>query len=215
MMKIQDSEKLPILTEHYKESFSQQKQNIRMRDRLFYLIILVLGIMMLLVFSSSMTNNLINEILSQKLGLKSLVNIEYINTIFWLILLGLVLRYFQYCQSIEVLYNYLWRLESRICGLLDEDIFTREGRFYKDNKTIFRKWASKIYKVFFPLALLAGMTIKIFSEIPKDSWHLNSFQITDSVLYLISSVSVLLYWASYKKIRKTKKPANNIKFINK
>lgn len=190
---VTDDTKLQVLHDHYKDTFSNIQNHLKLRDRLFIFILFVITLMSFQLVSPKESTEAISQFVAQKFDLKSPIDISFLGSIIWFSLLGLVVRYFQTVVYVERQYNYIHQLEEQISPNYDGKAFTREGKSYLSNYPLFSNWASVLYAIIFPILLIAVASIKIISEFCSRvgmSLHL-LFNIAIFVCIVISSLLYL------------------------
>ncbi len=162
---ISDEKKIEILNDHYKDTFSQLSKYLEKRERLFSLILVTVVVLLFQLYSPSEANTTIGEFILKKLDLQSTVNIAFVNSVIWFILLGLVVSYFQTIIHIERQYTYVHGLEEQLSKEFHGKAFTREGKSYLKNYPQFDNWMHFIYTLVFPAVLILMVVLKIINEI--------------------------------------------------
>ena len=186
--------KLQVLHDHYKDSFTHLQNHLKLRDRVFILILIVLLLMSFQITSPKESGEVITQLVTQKLGLTIAIDISFIGSIIWFGLLGLVVRYFQTAVHIERQYKYIHNIEEQISPNFDKKIFTREGKSYLSDYPLFSNWTWILYTIIFPILLLIVVLIKIIGEFSgAENISLSLvFNITTSLCIFISTVLYLL-----------------------
>ena len=168
-MALTDDKKLDVLHDHYKDSFTQIKEHLKLRDRLFILILLLVTVMLFQVFSPNSAQTTISKVVNARLGLKDtapLIDFTFVSSVIWFALLAAVVRYYQVIIFIDRQYIYMDKLEDQLSASYCDPAFTREGRFYLNEYPFFSECAHVFYRVLFPLILLAVTAAKIWMEWP-------------------------------------------------
>ena len=195
--------KLTVLNEHYKETNQAIAANVKSRDRNFFYLLFLLGVMASQLFAPQKSNMLLTQIAQKRLGTDVVVGANYISSILWFGLLAIAIRYFQTVINLKKQYNYVHRLEEELAKDYDGKVFTRESQSYLEKYPIFSSWLHVLYRGIFPLLLAVAMTIKIVGE-----WHLknaaNLPRLLDSAIYIMLLVSIALYAYSLSKMHKDK-----------
>ncbi len=139
----QPEQRLDVLHDHYKESFSYVRERERQRDRLFLVLI---GLFALLFFEAHYPRGFGGalgpvhvsgaEVDLGALPLPALLSAS------WVLTLAIALRYCQVSINVERQYSYLHRLEEKVSQELgDEEAYRREGRAYAKDYPLFSDWA--------------------------------------------------------------------------
>jgi len=162
---LSEDTKLQVLHDHYKDSFTNIKDHLKLRDRLFLLILTLVVLMLFQIFSPKESGEVISHFIATKLGLKNPINISFIGSIIWFSMLALVTRYYQTVANLERQYEYIHKLEEQIAPNYYNKVFTREGMFYLVNYPLFLKWTWILYTIIFPVLLLIVVFVKIIGEL--------------------------------------------------
>ena len=157
--------KLEILTDHYKDTFACIHEDRKQRDRLFNFILAVITVMLFQVYSPKDAGDAIGQFLAKKLDLVKPLDISFIGSIIWFMLLGLVIRYFQTTVHLERQYEYIHQLEDEISPQYKGRAFTREGKSYLKNYPLFSNWTWILYTFAFPALLIIIVSSKIVHEL--------------------------------------------------
>lgn len=184
---------LTILHDHYKDTFAYIREYAKYRGQLFFFILLVIAIMLFQLYSPKGAETALSEATAQQLGLSSPIDISFIGSLTWFVLLGILVRYFQTMALIEKQYTYIHNLEAQLSAIFKGNAFTREGKSYLSNYPLFSEWTHILYTIIFPILLLLIMTIKIVDEWQQStsvSWIL----IFNSGIFLMIVISTALYF---------------------
>jgi hypothetical protein len=185
--------KLQVLADHYKDSCGILQGYRKHRDYLFSLMLLVLALILVEVLSPELSAALTSDFLKKKLELTTQIDLSFIWSILWFGLLALVVRYGQTMVHMERHYTYLHGLEDSLHEHCGPAAFTREGKAYLDKYPLFLAWADLLYKIIFPLLLLAVVVLKTIYEIRgPHHWPILLFNIAVAACIVISTILYLL-----------------------
>ena len=192
--------KLQILHDHYKDTFFYIQEYIKLRDRLFLFILIVVTFMLFQLYSPVSAGEAVSHFITKKLELKSPIDITFIGSIIWFGLLSLVVRYFQTVVHIERQYKYIHQIEEQLSSEYANKVFTREGKAYLNDYPVFSSWAWILYTIVFPTLLGALVIFKINREI----WQAGSISLLVSVnsaiaLFIVLSILFYLLLVHFKK----------------
>ena len=184
--------KFQILSDHYKDSFSYLQKFLKQRDIFFFLILIVVTLMLFQIYSPTDSGKAISQFVTNELELEDSIDISFIGSIIWFLLLSFVVRYFQTVVFIERQYNYIHKLEDQLSPFYNNDAFTREGKSYLSNYPLFSKWVSILYTIIFPVLLLGVISTKIITEINNIT---NGFQLVyiNIIIFICIFMSTVLY----------------------
>ncbi len=186
--------KLQLLHDHYKDTFFYIQEYIKLRDRLFLFILIVVTLMLFQVHSPSEFGEAVSQFITKKLELKSPINITFIGSILWFGLLSLVIRYFQTVVHIERQYKYIHQIEEQLSAEYANKVFTREGKSYLNDYPLFSSWAWILYTIVFPTFLVGLVIVKIVGEICQAGSIslLISVNVTIALFIVLSTLFYLL-----------------------
>ena len=192
--------KLQLLHDHYKDTFFYIQEYIKLRDRLFLFILIVVTFMLFQLYSPVSAGEAVSHFITKKLELKSPIDITFIGSIIWFGLLSLVVRYFQTVVHIERQYKYIHQIEEQLSSEYANKVFTREGKAYLNDYPVFSSWAWILYTIVFPALLGALVIFKINREI----WQAGSISLLISVnsaiaLFIVLSILFYLLLVHFKK----------------
>lgn len=178
--------------DHYKETFSLQRDYLSERNKLTAWMLLLLVLMAGFIYDPTMLNDKVNQyVASQVDGLA--FEMKYLNTGIIFLLLWVMTRYYQVVLQIEKMYHYIEECENKL-SKNGEFKINREGVFYLKSYPWLSDVVDFCYVVLLPLAIIAIAIIKIVKEC---SWATN-FKIVDFIgLGLIIFIS-LLYLSNRK-----------------
>jgi len=191
-----DSEKvhLDVMHDHYKESFAHIREREKQRDRLFLILIALLGLLFLEVQYPTNIVKLLKEV--GKSGIKldvTALPITVILSVTWTIFLALMLRYCKVSMTVERQYNYLHKLESKISSLLQDDvIYRREGKEYLRDYPIFSEWAWFFYTIMFPM-IVVGVEVYLICLEYRNKPNIDYNTLYDLIMAFGVGFSLALY----------------------
>lgn len=161
-----DADKLSLLHDHYKETFTLIRERETQRDRLFLWLLVIFALLVIEIQYPANFNGVLghvnvagNNIDLQQLPLARLLNVS------WVFTAAFVLKYCQVAKAVERQYTYLHLLEDRISdGLGDTDLYRREGRAYREQYPHLLNWAWVYYTILFPAALAIAVVYLLVVE---------------------------------------------------
>lgn len=189
-----EDSKLQLLYDHYKDTFFHIRECLKLRDRLFFFILIMVTLMLFQVYSPVESGEAVSQFITKKLELKSPIDITFIGSIIWFGLLSLVVRYFQTVVQIERQYKYIHQIEEQLSTHYENRAFTREGKAYLKDYPLFSSWAWILYTIVFPALLLVLVIIKIIGEICRAGSIslLLSVNVAIALLIVLSTLFYLL-----------------------
>ncbi len=189
-----DENKINIYYDHYKDTFVQIKESLIKRDKYFFNMIILMG---LLFFNSFLPKDFeyFSEVfLKKKIGLEYISNFNIIDSFILFVLFYTILKYFQLNIFIERQYTYIHKIEKK----LEESYFipiSREGKSYNDNYPFFSTVTHYIYTGLFPLLLFSLLIIKWVKMLSNNrAFQIISVFSLNSVLILTIIFLTVLYF---------------------
>ena len=114
-----------------------------------------------------------------------------IQTLLWLIITYVMIRYIQDMLYIERQYKYMEKLEKHIANELG--VFEREGKNYQKNYPMVLNFIDLFYKMLMPIFFLAINIVKIYTEW-KISKNKSIALVSDSILFVAIFIIVWFYF---------------------
>jgi hypothetical protein len=175
-----------ILHEHYRDTCGVMQGLRASRDRCFYLVIAVLAAALFDVATPQGFATAVGDLLKIRLGLSNALDLAYVRSVLWFLLLGLTLRYSQLTLNLERQYGYIHQLEQALQEVV-HPAFRREGRAYLEDYPRFLTWAHFLYTVVFPLLLCVVALCWTYRQFPTWPWPWAVwFNLAVTVLLLVS-----------------------------
>lgn len=187
-----EDKKIELLCDHYKDTFTHIKDAIKQRDRLFTIVLFLVTIFLFQLYSPKDFGDSVSSLISAQLSVQSKIDLAFISTLLWFILLVISIKYYQTVVFIERQYDYIHSLEELISNYFDKKAFTREGISYLSNYPKFSNWTFFLYTIFYPVCLVFVITIKIINEFSL-AQSFSLLQIINAILYLSILISSVLY----------------------
>ena len=186
--------KLQLLHDHYKDTFFYIQEYLKLRDRLFLFILIVVTFMLFQLYSPASAGEAVSHFITKKLELKSPIDITFIGSIIWFGLLSLVIRYFQTVVHIARQYKYIHQIEEQLSTHYENKAFTREGKSYIEDYPLFSSWEGILYTIVFPALLIVLVIAKIVGEICQTGSIslLLSVNVTIALFIVLSTLFYLL-----------------------
>ena len=154
--------------DHYKESNSLRKVSQSRRNKSFAYLCILEAISFLMVRNSEFICGLLNEAVAKKLETTIQIGTGIIQTLIWILIAYVLVRYVQDVLYIERQYSYLARLEKEISKQLgekqDDSIFSREGEDYLRDYPLVLNFIDLFYKMFAPILFAVINVVHIVQE---------------------------------------------------
>lgn len=187
------------LCAHYKDTYEIHLASIKQRDRLFYVLLVILAFFSLQITSIDVINGIFSDFVQKNYGIAINKSSQLFSTMLWLLLFGFSSKYYQLVIYIERQYEYIHHLEDilniQYPGTL---IFTREGKSYSNNYPIFSNWVHLLYTVAFPLLILTSIIFRVGNDFVNleplgINWNISIAS------YLLVGTSTILYLGKLHK----------------
>lgn len=192
--------KLNLLHDHFKDSFIYIREREKLRDKLFYIIISLFGILAFQIqypinFHNALTTI---SILETNFDLR-IVPLQAILSLTWTFIFVLLMKYYQTTINIERQYPYLHKIEEKISELLeDKEIYCREGYEYLNKYPVFSDWTWIFYTYIMPLVFLSTTIILVYNECSNLEYP-NYYKVYDLIIALFIIITLILYKIKPKK----------------
>lgn len=172
-----------ILYDHYKETFSLSKEAQSRRNKSFVVLCILEAFSFLLLIRPEKAFELILEEINKELDMTLQLSNTIIQTLLWLLIVYVMIRYIQDMLYVERQYIYLDSLEKEISNLGSVNIFAREGANYQKDYPMVLNFIDLFYKMLMPIFFALINVVRIYKE-----WVLSDkitiAIICDTVLFL-------------------------------
>lgn len=180
-------ESLEISYDHYKETCELSRQAQSRRNKNFVILCVLEVTSFLFLVEPEKTYELLREGIHQKLNMTVQLSNTLIQTLLWLIITYVMIRYIQDMLYIERQYKYMEKLEKYIANELG--VFEREGKNYP----MVLNFIDLFYKMLMPIFFLAINIVKIYTEW-KISKNKSIALVSDSILFVAIFIIVWFYF---------------------
>ena len=144
--------------DHYKDTFSEQKEYLARRNRLTLYLFSIL-----MVFGFQLENPQTLEILTNKLIESKVpdvsIGFDIINLLFEFLFLWVVVTYYQVNFTVERTYNYIHAIEKKLSS--DRFSIEREGKDYKKDYPFLLNLVHWFYIIALPLMVVVFSVLKL------------------------------------------------------
>ena len=189
-------EKLDTYYDHYKESNSLRLTAQERRNKSFVYLCVLETISFLLVKNPDFICALLNDVVKKELETTILFSNCVLQTLIWVLIAYVLVRYVQDVLYIERQYRYLNTLEKEISRLLEEsenkNIFSREGDHYIKSYPMVLNFIDIFYKFLAPIFFTVINVIRI-----KQEWNcseISAVQLADTVICVAILVITWFYF---------------------
>lgn len=153
-----------MLYDHYKETFSLSKEAQARRNKSFILLCVFEAISFLLLIRPEKAFELILGGINNKLNVTLELSNTIMQTLLWLLIVYVMIRYIQDMLYIERQYTYIDNLEKKIASLSSIDIFAREGKNYQKDYPMVLNFIELFYKMLMPILFALINVVRIYKE---------------------------------------------------
>lgn len=153
-----------ILYDHYKESFSLTKEAQTRRNKSFIFLCLLEALSFLIYINPNKAFGLLLDGIKSKLGISLTWGNTILQTLLWILIIYVLIRYIQDMLYVERQYTYLQSLEEAISHSLATNVFNREGENYQKDYPMVLNFIDLFYKMFIPIFFIGINTLRIYME---------------------------------------------------
>ena len=155
---------LEILYDHYKEAFSLSKEAQGRRNKSFVILCVLEALSFLLLIRPEMAFELILKGINKDIETPLQLSNTIIQTLIWLVIVYVMIRYIQDMLYIERQYMYIDKLEKEISNLTTTRIFSREGENYQKDYPMVLNFIDLFYKMLMPILFVLINIVRIHEE---------------------------------------------------
>ena len=137
--------------DHYKETFTLSKEAQVRRNKSFAILCVLEALSFLMLRNLNLICGLLNDVAKKNLETTIIVSNGILQTLIWILIAYVLIRYVQDVLYVERQYKYLDKLEIKITGLLGDDIFSREGNNYLKDYPLVLNFVALFYNFFSPV----------------------------------------------------------------
>lgn len=180
-----------ILYDHYKETFSLSKTAQERRNKSF----VRLCILEATSFFVAIDPDKMIRTLGRYKTLSGLVALGYeiVQTLLWMMIAYVLIRYVQDMIYVERQYGYLEQLEKRLSGIIAEDMFCREGENYQKEYPKVLNLIDLFYKMLMPVLFSVINVFHIVMEWQHSGQNILSV-VCDTVLFAAIFIITWFYF---------------------
>ena len=153
---------LDVLYDHYKETFNLSKEAQSRRNKSFLVLCILEAFSFLVLIRPEKAFELILDGINAELDMTLQVSNTIVQTMLWLLITYVMIRYIQDMLYVERQYIYLDKLEKVISNNMAINIFTREGDHYLHNYPMVLNFIDLFYKMLMPIFFLIINVVRIY-----------------------------------------------------
>ena len=155
---------LDVLYDHYKETFSLSKEAQGRRNKSLLILCILEAFSFLILIRPEKAFELILDGINIELDRSLQISNTIIQTLLWLLIAYVMIRYIQDMLYVERQYIYLDKLEKVISNNMAINIFTREGDHYLHNYPMVLNFIDLFYKMLMPIFFGVINIVRIYKE---------------------------------------------------
>ena len=155
---------LDVLYDHYKETFNLSKEAQSRRNKSFLVLCILEAFSFLVLIRPEKAFELILDGINAELDMTLQVSNTIVQTMLWLLITYVMIRYIQDMLYVERQYIYLDKLEKEISSIMQINIFEREGGHYQQNYSMISNIIDLFYKMFMPVFFVIINIVRIHKE---------------------------------------------------
>lgn len=170
-MKAEDNTIFATYYDHYKDTISESKKAQARRNRNFVCLCVLEAISGMMIYNPNLICGLLNDAASKELETTIHVSNSIVQTLVWVIIAYVLVRYVQNVLYIERQYRYIDDLEKKLSEWMGEkkeyNQFCRESEHYISDYPIVLNLIDLFYKMFCPILFTIINIVHIVSEYQK------------------------------------------------
>lgn len=155
---------LDVLYDHYKETVSLSKEAQVRRNKSFLILCILEAFSFFILIRPEKAFELILDGINEELGMTLKLSNTIIQTLVWLLIAYVMIRYIQDMLYVERQYSYLSKLENAISNNMTINIFSREGDHYLHNYPMVLNFIDLFYKMLMPILFEFINIVRICKE---------------------------------------------------
>lgn len=174
-----------ILYDHYKETFSLSKAAQERRNKSFICLCILEALAFFIVIDPEKLLILMKNFDT----LKGMVDLghEIIQTLLWIMIAYVLMRYVQDMMYIERQYGYLDEMEKKLSAIMRRNLFRREGGNYQKEYPKVLNLIDLFYKMLMPVLFLVINTFHIVME-----WRYSGKNILSAVFDTVLFIAIFI-----------------------
>lgn len=186
-------DKLELYYDHYKESCTLSREAQKRRNKSFVMLCCLEAISFLILIRPDIVFSTLLAGISSKLGAVLNLGNSILQTLIWVLLTYILIRYCQDTLYVERQYVYLSKIEKEISNSLEGGPFNRESENYQSNYPIVLNFIDLFYKMLAPIMFFLINVMHIAKE-----WQSTEIVtlalLCDSVLFFAITIITWFYF---------------------
>lgn len=195
-----------IIYDHYKETYQLSRQARQRRNKSFIILCILEALSFLLLIRPEQAWNLMIDSISRRLDITLTLGNTILQTLLWLLIIYVTIRYIQDVFYIERQYSYIGRLEAAMAAIMQDAIngsktlsvnsslFLRESDNYLTDYPIVLNLIDLFYKTLIPVIFIVINTVRIYHEWAFIGYKMTLAFFCDSVMYVSLFIITWFYY---------------------
>lgn len=187
-------ESIEILYDHYKETYDLSKEAQARRNKNFVILCVLEALSFLILIKPEKAFEIIANGINSELDLTLSLGNSIIQTLIWILIAYVSIRYVQDMMYVERQYSYMDKLEKQISASIEyHNLFSREGDNYKNSYPMVLNFIDLFYKMLMPILFVVINSVHIYKEYTFEkvmTWTLTC----DTILYVAIFIIMWFYF---------------------
>lgn len=186
-------DKIELLYDHYKESNALRLEAQERRNRHFVILCCLEAVLFWILIRPEIAFSSILSGISTALGVLLELGNKTIQTLVWILVVYVLIRYCQDTLYVERQYKYLDKIEKSISNELNGSVFDRESDNYLYEYPMVLNFIDLFYKMLMPVIFFVINVIRIVQE-----WyafeHITLTLLCDTAMALAAGIIIWFYF---------------------
>ncbi|MBU5477615.1 hypothetical protein KQI69_00150 [Eubacterium sp. MSJ-13] len=185
-------DKIDLIYDHYKETVSLCKNAQKSRNKNFIILCILETISFLILVNCKIALEIIEKNVDKEFNMILPENNIIIETLLWIAVAYVTIRYVQEVIYIEKTYLYIKRIEKKLSSEVCKKFFDREGDDYQNDYPIVLNIIDLFYKMFIPVVFISINFARIIKEWREKNGSYLAV-ICDTTIFLFVIIVTLCY----------------------
>lgn len=157
-------DKLALYYDHYKETCSLSRDAQKRRNKSFVLLCVLEAVSFLMLIRPDIAFSIMLAEITNKIGTMLDLGNNILQTLIWVLITYVLIRYCQDTLYVERQYGYLSKIEKEISNCMQGSLFDRESENYLDNYPMVLNFIDLFYKMVAPMVFFVINMVHIIAE---------------------------------------------------
>lgn len=195
---LEQKEKLQIIYDHYKETGTLRREAMQRRNKNFVILCVLEAILFLFLIQLDAAMGAVTAGINSFLGVTFSLGGNVIQTLLWILIVYVLIRYCQDTLYVEGQYRYEDKLEKIISEMIkekssEENAVDREGENYFKDYPMVLNFIDLFYKMFSPILFAVINTVGIVKEW-VDREEVSLSLVCDTALFIVVIIIIWFYF---------------------